>query len=194
MHTAEIAAWRTPPEQREADPEELEVRRPGRRCASLHRHIFPDPMSIWMKSAEVWVAQFCLTLCDPIDWNLPASLFMRFYRQEYWSGLPFLSPGDLPNLGIEPGSPALQVDSLSSEPMTQRLNNELGGCFYFCLIKFLLEIFFEIFLMKWHLLCGSFPLLSGYVFRAMALAYSECMEHSEKLLSFDLWPLNMQYT
>ena len=101
-----------------------------------------------MKSAEVWVAQFCLTLCDPIDWNLPASLFMRFYRQEYWSGLPFLSPGDLPNLGIEPGSPALQADSLSSEPMTQRLNNELGGCFYFCLIKFLLENFFEIFLMK----------------------------------------------
>ena len=35
--------------------------------------------------------------------------------QEYWSGLPTPSPGDLPNLGIEPGSPALQVDSLSAE-------------------------------------------------------------------------------
>ena len=40
---------------------------------------------------------------------------MEFSRQEYWSGLPFPSPGDLPNPGIEPGSPALQVDSLLSE-------------------------------------------------------------------------------
>ena len=35
---------------------------------------------------------------------------MEFSRQEYWSGLPFPSPGDLPNPGIEPGSPALQAD------------------------------------------------------------------------------------
>ena len=41
---------------------------------------------------------------------------MVFSRQEYWSGLPFPSPGDLPNSGIEPGSPALQADALSSEP------------------------------------------------------------------------------
>ena len=41
---------------------------------------------------------------------------MRFSRQEYWSGLPFLSAGDLPNPGIEPGSPALQADALTSEP------------------------------------------------------------------------------
>ena len=41
---------------------------------------------------------------------------MEFSRQEYWSGEPFPSPGNLPNLGIEPGSPALQVDSLPSEP------------------------------------------------------------------------------
>ena len=41
---------------------------------------------------------------------------MRFSRQEYWSGLPFPSPGDLPNPGIEPGSPALQTDALPSEP------------------------------------------------------------------------------
>ena len=43
-------------------------------------------------------------------------LSMGFSRQEYWSGLPFLSPEDLPDLGIEPGSPALQADSLPSEP------------------------------------------------------------------------------
>ena len=41
---------------------------------------------------------------------------MGFSRQEYWSGLPFPSPEDLPNPGIEPGSPALQVDTLTSEP------------------------------------------------------------------------------
>ena len=41
---------------------------------------------------------------------------MGFSRQEYWSGLPFPSPGNLPNLGIEPGSPAFQADALTSEP------------------------------------------------------------------------------
>ena len=45
-----------------------------------------------------------------------APLSMGFSRQEYWSGLPFPSPGDLPNPGIDPWSPALQVDALSSEP------------------------------------------------------------------------------
>ena len=39
-----------------------------------------------------------------------------FSRQEYWSGLPFPSPGDLPHPGIEPGSPALWADALLSEP------------------------------------------------------------------------------
>ena len=41
---------------------------------------------------------------------------MEFSRQEYWSGLPFPSPGDLPNPGIEPRSPVLQADTLPSEP------------------------------------------------------------------------------
>ena len=45
-----------------------------------------------------------------------APLSMGFSRQEYWSGLPFPSPGDLPGPGIEPGSPALQTDALLSEP------------------------------------------------------------------------------
>ena len=57
------------------------------------------------------VAQSCLTLCDPM-----ASWSMGFSRQEYWSGLPFLSPGDLPDPEIEPGSPALEADALTSEP------------------------------------------------------------------------------
>ena len=45
-----------------------------------------------------------------------APLTMGFSRQEYWSGLPFPFPGDLPNPGIEPGSLALQADALPSEP------------------------------------------------------------------------------
>ena len=44
-----------------------------------------------------------------------APLSMEFSRQEYWNGLPFSSPGDLPNPGMEPGPPALQADSLPSE-------------------------------------------------------------------------------
>ena len=50
-------------------------------------------------------------------WNAAhqALLSMRFSRQGYWSGLPFPSPGDLPDPGIEPRSPALQEDSLSTE-------------------------------------------------------------------------------
>ena len=46
-----------------------------------------------------------------------APLFMGFPRQEYWSGLPFPSPWDLPNRRIEPGFPVLQADSLPSEPL-----------------------------------------------------------------------------
>ena len=45
-----------------------------------------------------------------------APLSMGFFRQEYWSGLPFPSPGDLPDPGMEPGSTALQSDSTLSEP------------------------------------------------------------------------------
>ena len=44
------------------------------------------------------------------------ALSIGFSRQEYWSGLPFPSPGDLPEPGIEPGSPTLQADVLPSEP------------------------------------------------------------------------------
>ena len=55
-------------------------------------------------------------LFDPMDCSLPGSSVRGIFQQEYWSGLPFPSPGDLPNPGIEPRSPALQVDSLPSEP------------------------------------------------------------------------------
>ena len=77
-------------------------------------------------------AQSCLTLYDPMNCSLPGSSvqgifqarilewvaisFSRgFSRQEYWSGLPFPSQENLPNPGIEPGSPALQANSLPTE-------------------------------------------------------------------------------
>ena len=58
-----------------------------------------------------------------IPWTVvhQASLSMGFSRQEYWSGLPFPSPGDLPDPGIEPRSPALQADALPSEPPGKNL-------------------------------------------------------------------------
>ena len=51
---------------------------------------------------------------------------MGFSRQEYCNGLPFSSPGDLPNSGIEPGSPALQADSLPSEPSGKPVTLAIG--------------------------------------------------------------------
>ena len=46
---------------------------------------------------------------------------MEFFRKEYWSGLPFPSSGDLPDPGIEPGSPALQADALPSESLGKQV-------------------------------------------------------------------------
>ena len=64
----------------------------------------------------VLVAKPCSTLASPWTVACQAPLFMGFSRQEYWSELPFPSPGDLPDPGIKPGSPALQADALLSDP------------------------------------------------------------------------------
>ena len=61
-------------------------------------------------------AQLCPTLWGFLNCSLPGYLSTGFGRQEYWTGLPFPSTGDLPDPGIEPGSQALQADSLPSEP------------------------------------------------------------------------------
>ena len=57
--------------------------------------------------------QLCPTLSDPMGCGSPGSSVHGFSRQEYWSGLPFSSLGDLPDPGIEP---TLHADSLSTEP------------------------------------------------------------------------------
>ena len=61
----------------------------------------------------------CIVVPHPVTpWTVACQspLSVEFSRQEYWNGLPFPSPGDLPNPGIEPGSAALQADVLPSEP------------------------------------------------------------------------------
>ena len=50
-------------------------------------------------------AQLCPTFCNLVDYSLQGSSVLGFPRQEYWSGLPFPSPGDLPKPGIKPTSP-----------------------------------------------------------------------------------------
>ena len=64
------------------------------------------------------VKSFSLVRLFMTPWTVAyqASPSMGFSRQEYWSGVPFPSPGDLPNPGIKPGSPSLQANSLPTEP------------------------------------------------------------------------------
>ena len=76
------------------------------------------------------VAQSCLTLQNPMNCSPPGSSVHGIFRPEYWSGLSCFSPGDLPNLGIEPespGSPALEVDSLPGDLPDPRIEPESPG-------------------------------------------------------------------
>ena len=61
-------------------------------------------------------SEICSVLSDSLRPHRLYSPGLKFSRPEYWSGLPFPSPGDLPDPGVEPGSPALQEDALPSEP------------------------------------------------------------------------------
>ena len=74
------------------------------------------PGTVLASPSESEVAQSCPTLCNPWTVAYQAPLSMGFSRQECWSGLPFPSPGDLPDPGIKPWSPALRADALPSEP------------------------------------------------------------------------------
>ena len=65
-----------------------------------------------LEECKKYRAQLYLALCDPMDYIAhQAPLSVEFSRQEYWSGLPFPPPGDLPNPGIKLWSPALQAES-----------------------------------------------------------------------------------
>ena len=87
-------------------------------CLCMTESLFctPETITTLLINYESEVAQSCPTLCDPWAVAHQAPPSMGFSRQEYWSGLPFPSPGYLPNPGIKPRSPALQTDALTSEP------------------------------------------------------------------------------
>ena len=91
---------------------------------ALLQEIFPKWK--WSSSVVSWFFATPWTVAYKALW------FMGFSRQEYWCGLPFPSPGDLLNPGIESWSPALQTDALPSEPLgivpNQGLNPGLSHC------------------------------------------------------------------
>ena len=77
-----------------------------------------DTKGTFHAKMEVEVKLLSRVLLFATSWTVAyqPSPSMGFSRQEYWSGLPFPSPGDLPDPGIEPKSPALEADALTSEP------------------------------------------------------------------------------
>ena len=96
-------------------------------CVSMRSSFFQQPntwngTTYYFPPPQVCVhtrlLQSCPTLCNPMDYSCQVSLSMGFSRQEHWSGLPYPSPGDLPQGLIPhlPASLALQVDSSPTEP------------------------------------------------------------------------------
>ena len=80
--------------------------RPGADCGSVHELLIAKCVKS-LSCVQIFVTPWTVVH--------QALLSMEFSRQKYWSGLPFPSPGDLSDLGIEPGSPAFQAELLSSE-------------------------------------------------------------------------------
>ena len=108
-------------------------------------HFFPvlnfmqmdHPMYIFHVCIYVcmWKSLTCVQLIATprtVACQLQAPLSMEFSRQKHWSGLPFSYPGDLPDPGIEAGSPALQADSLPSKPINQSIYSVTCFCFQHC--------------------------------------------------------------
>ena len=76
---------------------------------------------------KVLVIQFCLTLCNPVDSSPPGSFVHGILQARILERVAIPSPGDIPDPGIEPRSPALQADSLPSEPRGKHM------CLYVCI-------------------------------------------------------------
>ena len=100
------------------------------------------------RGTEVKWNRCCVQLfATPCTVTYQAPLSTGFSRPECWSGLPFPSPGDLPNPGIEPGSPALQTDALPSEPLGKPTGTTQGNISFITLnLLWKAEIKSEIFL------------------------------------------------
>ena len=106
--------------------------------SSLEKWLFMSffPLFDWVVSfsgIELYggglVAKSWPTLLTPWTVACQAPLLMRFSKQEYWSGSPFPSLGDLPNRGIKPRSPALQADSLPAMPQGKPKNTGVASLF-----------------------------------------------------------------
>ena len=84
-------------------------------------------LKVFISSSEVWVkvTQLCPTLCNPMDYTVHGILQARIL--EWRIPKPFPSPGDLPNPGIKPRSPALQADSLPEESLGKPKNTGVGS-------------------------------------------------------------------
>ena len=87
-------------------------------------------------SWKVLVAQSCLPFCDPLDYSPPGSSVHSILQARILKWVPFPSPGDLPDPGIEPGSPALQADSLFNL-LAQEFSHHClhSPCITFCLLS-----------------------------------------------------------
>ena len=82
----------------------------------MYLHLISCVINVLHCECECEVTQSCPTLCYTMDVDYQAPQSVEFSRHEYKSGLSFTSPWDLPDPGIEPGSPTLRADALLSEP------------------------------------------------------------------------------
>ena len=124
-------------------------------------------MSFCLYGGGDLVIKLCLTFSNPLDCSPQATLSMGFPRQEYWSRLPFLSPGILPNPGIEPRSPALRV-------ILYQLNHQESPSF--CLYPV------PIFLLQFFLICMCLIMVwnkKNYVYNQTSLRI---------IMNWSLWP------
>ena len=106
---------------------------------------------------------------------------MGFSRQEYWNGLQFPSLGDLPDPGIKPKSPALQVDPLPTEPPGKPRQKK---DFFF----FFLRFFFSFIFISWRLITLQY--CSGFCHTLTWISHGfTCIPHPDPLSHFPLYPI-----
>ena len=84
-------------------------------------------LGMWTFTKCCLFAKLCPTLCNSMNCSPPGSFVHGFPRQEYWSGIPFPSPGNLPDAGIEPIPPALAGGFFTTEP-PEKLLTKYQGC------------------------------------------------------------------
>ena len=140
----------------------------------------------WKKVPSMWVSNLVLIMgkrlpVHGLSWRKvwkarQASLSMEFSRQEYWSGLPFPSAGDLPNPGIEPRSPTLQADSLPSEPPGMSLGSYWASVIMWLSITFYPFSFFAWWVGIYHCKRGAMSVFNGsFVMQRRALAFHQIL-------------------